>query len=57
MEKSKVILKDVGSKTCEFNPPYLPLKGHTLQVFERGKIPKLHLDPKEWHWEKNGSLF
>ncbi len=39
------------------NPPYLPPKGHTLWVFEGGKIPKLHLDPKEWHWRKRGSLF
>jgi hypothetical protein len=47
MEKARVIFKDVGSKTCEFNPPYLPLKGHTLWVFEGGKIPKLHFDPKD----------
>jgi hypothetical protein len=57
MAKARVILKDVGSKMCEFNPPCLPPKGHTLWVFEGGKILELHLDPKEWCWRKRGSLF
>ncbi len=57
MAKAKVIFKDVGSKMCEFNPPYLPPKGHFLWVFEGGKILELHLDPKEWRWRKRGSLF
>jgi hypothetical protein len=52
--------RKLSSKTLEarcVNPPYLPLKGHTLRVFEGSKIPKLHLDPKEWRWKKRGSLF
>jgi hypothetical protein len=55
--KARVIFKDVGSKMCEFNPPYLPPKGHFLWVFERGKVLELHLDPKECCWRKRGSLF
>ncbi len=58
MAKARVIFKDVGSKMCEFNPPYLPPKGHTLWVLKEVKfILELHLDPKEWCWRKRGSLF
>ncbi len=56
MAKAGVIFKDVGSKMCEFNPPYLPPKGQILWVFG-GKILELHHDPKEWRWRKRGSLF
>jgi hypothetical protein len=57
MAKARVIFKDVGSKMCEFNPPYLLPKGQFFWVFEGGKILELHLDPKEWRWRKRGSLF
>jgi hypothetical protein len=33
----------------EFKPLYFPLDGHTLWIFEGGKVPKLHSNPKEWH--------
>jgi hypothetical protein len=38
MAKAKVILKDVGSKMCEFNLPYLPPKGHTLWILKEVKF-------------------
>jgi hypothetical protein len=56
MAKAKVILQDARSIMCELNPPYLLLEGYTLWVFEGGKILVFHLDPKEWHWRKRGSL-
>ncbi len=56
MVEARVILRDARSRTCEFNPPYLLLEGHTLWVFEGGKILELHLGPKEWCWRKRGSF-
>jgi hypothetical protein len=38
MAKTKVIFKDVGSKMCEFNPPYLLPKGHTFCFLKEVKF-------------------
>jgi hypothetical protein len=40
----------------ELSPSYLFLEGHILWVFEGGKFLEFHLDPKELHWRKRGSL-
>jgi hypothetical protein len=56
MSERKIVFKDGGNKLCEFNPPYIPLEGHTFWIFEGGKIIKLCLNPKEWCWKKRVTL-
>jgi hypothetical protein len=40
----------------ECKPSYFPLEGHTLWIFEGGKVFELHSDPKEWHKRKQGKI-